>query len=87
MNSLFSAVFSLLYLWRMFRYSKKLSWISLILLLISMAVIVWIGIIQTKFEKEKMEMDSDASSRIYQFINGIAKYVLQGWKTVRCLNI
>lgn len=77
-NSLFSAVFSLLYLWRMFRYSKKLSWISLILLLISMAVIVWIGIIQTKFEKEKMEMDSDASSRIYQFINGIAKIRIAG---------
>ena len=43
-----------------------------------MAVIVWIGIIQTKFEKEKMEMDSDASSRIYQFINGIAKIRIAG---------
>ena len=77
-NSLLSAVFSLLYLWRMFRYSKKLSAISLILLVICMVVIVWIGIIQTRFEKEKMELDSEASSRIYQFINGISKIRIAG---------
>jgi ATP-binding cassette subfamily C protein len=73
-----SAVFSLLYLWQMFRYSKKLSVTTLILLLICMAFVVWIGIIQTKYEQEKMELDAKAGSILYQFINGIAKIRIAG---------
>lgn len=77
-KTLLSAVFSLLYLWRMFKYSKKLSGISLVLLLGCMAVIVIIGIIQTKYEKEKMELDTKAGSVMYQFLNGIAKIRIAG---------
>lgn len=77
-NSLFSAVFSLLYLWRMFRYSKRLSKTALILLLLCMGIIIFIGIIQTKYEKEKMELDSEAGSKMYQFINGISKIRIAG---------
>ena len=69
-NMLFSAVFSLMYLWRMFRYSKKLSIVSLIMLAVCMALIVWIGIVQTKYESEKMEVDSKAQSCMYQFLSG-----------------
>jgi len=77
-KTLLSAVFSLLYLWRMFKYSKKLSWVSLIMLLVCMAVIVWIGILQTKYETEKMELDSKTSSVMYQFLNGISKIRIAG---------
>lgn len=77
-KSLLSAIFSLLYLWRMFKYSKKLSWVSLVMLLICMAMIIWIGILQTKYETEKMEIDSKASSVIYQFLNGISKIRIAG---------
>lgn len=77
-KTLLSAVFSLLYLWRMFKYSKKLSGITLILLLGCMAVIIIIGIIQTKYEKEKMELDTKAGSIMYQFLNGIAKIRIAG---------
>jgi len=77
-NTLLSAVFSLMYLWRMFKYSKKLSLVSLIMLSVCVAVIVMIGIVQTKYEKEKMELDSKASSVMYQFLNGIAKIRIAG---------
>lgn len=73
-----TALFSLLYLWRMFKYSGKLSAVSLIMLLACMAVIVLIGFIQTRYEKEKMEMDSKASSVMYQFLNGISKIRIAG---------
>lgn len=77
-KTMLSAVFSLMYLWRMFKYSKKLSWVSILMLVVCMIVIVVIGIIQTKYEKEKMEMDTEASSALYQFLNGIAKIRIAG---------
>lgn len=77
-NMLFSAVFSLMYLWRMFRYSKKLSIVSLIMLAVCMALILWIGIVQTKYESEKMEVDSKAQSCMYQFLSGISKIRIAG---------
>ena len=72
-KTILSAVFSLLYLWRMFQYSKKLTSVSLVMLLICMLVIMWIGILQTKYEVKKMELDSKTSSVMYQFLNGISK--------------
>ncbi len=77
-KTVLSAVFSLLYLFRMFKYSGKLTRVSLILLLVCMAVIVIIGIVQTRYEKEKMELDSRTSSLMYQFLNGIAKIRIAG---------
>ena len=77
-NTFFSSVFSLLYLFRMFKYSKKLSGISLVMLIICMVIVVWIGIVQTKYEKRKMELDSKTSSIMYQFLNGISKIRIAG---------
>lgn len=77
-KTILSAVFSLLYLWRMFQYSKKLTSVSLVMLLICMLVIVWIGILQTKYEVKKMELDSKTSSVMYQFLNGISKIRIAG---------
>lgn len=77
-KTVLSAVFSLLYLWRMFKYSKKLSGVSLIMLIICMLLIVYIGIRQTKYESKKMEIDSKASSVMYQFLNGISKIRIAG---------
>lgn len=77
-KTVLSAVFSLLYLWRMFRYSKKLTGVSLLLLLLCMLIIVCIGILQTKYETKKMELDSKTSSIMYQFLNGISKIRIAG---------
>ena len=72
-NTLLSAFFSLLYLWRMFRYSRKMAGVSLVLLTVLLGVIVYIGIRQTKYEAQKMKVDHKANSDIFQFLSGIAK--------------
>lgn len=77
-KSLLSAVFSLLYLWRMFSYSPKLCWSSLILLVVSMLLIVWIGIRQTKYEREKLEKDIESRTLMNQLISGISKIRIAG---------
>ena len=77
-KTLLTAVFSLMYLWRMFQYSKKLSTVSIVMVQICMAVIIIIGILQTKYEKEKMELDSKAGSVMYQFLSGITKIRIAG---------
>lgn len=77
-RSALSAVFSLLYLWRMFKYSKKLSGMALVLLLLVMAYIVWVGIRQTRLERQKLDEDLKAQSRIHQLIAGISKIRIAG---------
>ena len=72
-NAALSAVFSLLYLWRMFQYSKKMSAISLVFLVLVLGVIVYIGIRQTRYEAQKMKVDNASKSDIFQFLSGIAK--------------
>ena len=49
-TSVLSALFSLLYLWRMYHYSKQLARTALILLAAVLAVLLYIGIRQTKYE-------------------------------------
>lgn len=77
-KTLLSAVFSLLYLFRMFKYSKKLSWTSLFVLIACMALIVWIGIQQTKYEREKLEKEMESQSLMHQLLMGIAKVRIAG---------
>lgn len=77
-KALLGAVFSLLYLWRMFHYSKKLSWPSLALLVVCMALIAWIGIRQTRYEKEKLEKDMESRTLMNQLIRGISKIRIAG---------
>jgi ATP-binding cassette subfamily C protein len=77
-KSLLSAVFSLLYLWRMFKYSKKMSWTALLLLILCMALIVWIGIRQTKYDKQKLEKEMESQTLMHQLLMGIAKIRIAG---------
>jgi ATP-binding cassette subfamily C protein len=68
-----TALFSTMYLIRMFRYSKDMSVTALVLLLVTAVVLVWFGIRQIRYEKDKMLIDMDAKSDIFQFISGIEK--------------
>lgn len=68
-----AALFSLLYLWRMFRYSPTMAWISILMVAIGGAVIVLLGYRQIKYEKAKLLADGDISSLMYQQISGISK--------------
>lgn len=72
-NAALSAVFSLLYVWRMFKYSSKMSWWAIAMLAVSMGIVIWTGIRQTRYEREKIEVDKIGNSMIFQFLGGISK--------------
>ena len=73
-----TAVFSLMYLWRMFKYSSKLSWISIWMLLAAMLIILLLGRRELKHEREQMELDGLVASMMFQFLNGISKLRIAG---------
>ena len=75
---LLSAFFSLLYLWRMHKYSSKLSRTALILLAVVMVYIIGLSIRQIRQEKQKLELDMKSQTTIYQLIKGISKIRIAG---------
>ena len=68
-----SAVFSLLYLWRMYRYSSAMSNAALVLLAAVSAVIILCGLLQTGYERRKQEADNQLSSISFQLLSGVSK--------------
>lgn len=68
-----SAVFSLLYLMQMNKYSSELMKFSLIMVLIVMAVVVLLSFLKMKFEKKYLEDSAEANSRMFQYLSGIQK--------------
>ena len=85
-TSLLSALFSLLYLWRMFKYSGKMAGWSLVLLLVVVIYIVIMGIRQTKYEASKLAVDTHAQATSYQIISGISKIRIAGAEDRAILN-
>lgn len=79
-----SALFSLLYLWRMFHYSKKLAVWGLIMLIVVAAIIVFLSLKQIRFEREMRDVDLETQSRAFQYISGIAK-IRNAWAEDRAL--
>ena len=73
-----TALFSVFYLWRMYGYSKKLFWFSLVMVFLGMALIGFLGYRQTRFERQKMELDGKISSLLYQLLGGISKIRIAG---------
>ena len=71
-------VFSLLYLYRMFKYAKKLSWWALIMLLIYAAIQFLINRSTIRYDEKIEERKGQASGRLYQFLNGIEKIRMAG---------
>ena len=76
-NSL-TALFSFIYLARMFKCSTKLSWVAVILCLVFNAIGIGFGILQMKYEKKKMNLDGRISSLLYQLIAGVGKLRIAG---------
>lgn len=66
-------LFSFMYLFRMFRYSKDMSVVALILLFVLALALLWLGVRQTKLEKEKRQQDILSNSLIFQLLSGIEK--------------
>ncbi len=72
------SLFSVLYLARMFRYSPKLAWTALLLLLAAMAVVALLGTCKLRYERARIQAETDAAGMLYQFLGGIQKIRLSG---------
>lgn len=74
----FATVFSLFYLWRMIKYSKKLTIWALIMVLVFALLMYILESFSLKYEKMEAEMNGDAAAKLYQFIGGIDKIRMAG---------
>lgn len=72
------AVFSLMYLFQMNKYAPDLMKFAIIMVIIVMAVIIFLAVRQTKYEKDLLEESAEATSRMYQFLSGIQKIRASG---------
>lgn len=72
------ALFSLLYLARMFHYSSKLAWTAVLLLLLTMAVMALLGTLKIRHERTRIQTETDAATMLYQFLGGVQKIRLSG---------
>lgn len=73
-----AALFSVLYLVRMFQYSGKLAWTALGVLVVYGLSMYWLGMRTLRYEKAAAECNGEASSRLYQYLNGIEKIRMAG---------
>ena len=83
-TSLLSALFSLLYLWRMFKYSKSMSVWSFAMLGVVMAFMLYLGFRQIKYERLKRETDIRTQSISFQNLTGISK-IRNAWSEDRAI--
>ncbi len=83
-TTLLSAVFSLLYLWRMFKYSRAMSVWAIVMLAVVMAFVLYMGFNQIKYEKLKRDADVKIQSISFQNILGINK-IRDAWAEDRAI--
>lgn len=77
-TAVLSSLFSCMYLFQMFKYSKNMSIAAIIILLIVIAIIIAIGLHQIKDEKEIIKLDAASQSQLFQTIKGISKLRMAG---------
>lgn len=73
-----SALFSIVYLIRMCTYSGKLSWVGVGMYLIYTLLVVLLTSLMHKCEAEIAEANGEASSKLYQYLNGVDKIRMAG---------
>lgn len=73
-----STLFSVVYLIRMFKYTAKLTWVALAMVLIYALLMALINMSTLKYEKKAAEYKGESSSKLYQYLNGIEKIRMAG---------
>ncbi|MBQ5659155.1 MAG: NHLP bacteriocin export ABC transporter permease/ATPase subunit [Peptococcaceae bacterium] len=73
-----TAILSVAYLWRMFTYSGSLSWMAVWMFLPVMALGLYLGRKELKAERELVASNSEATSMMFQFLQGISKLRIAG---------
>ena len=73
-----SALFSVFYLFRMFKYNGKLTWISLAIYLVYLLFITAITSTARKGQLRAAEARSESSGKLFQYLNGVDKIRMAG---------
>ncbi len=73
-----ATVFSLLYLFRMFQYSKALAGWALLMLAIYAGMLLLFSRSTLRYDKDIEKRKGEASAKLFQFLNGIEKIRLAG---------
>lgn len=73
-----SALFSVFYLIRMFTYNSGLTWLSIAIYAVYLVIIVAITSTAKKGQLRIAEAESEASSRLYQYLSGVDKIRMAG---------
>ncbi len=73
-----ATVFSVVYLIKMFRYSGKLTWFAILMLLVYALIISLISVLTIRFNKQAEDNRGKASAKLYQFLSGIEKIRMAG---------
>lgn len=71
-------VFSLLYLWRMFKYAKKLVGWAIVMILVYSLIIFLISKSTLRLQSKIQEIRGSLSSKLFQFLCGIEKIRMSG---------
>lgn len=73
-----AAVFSLLYLYKMFRYSSKLTWMALLMMAVYGALLFFLSVRSMRYSREIESCKGRASGRLYQYLTGVEKIRMAG---------
>ncbi len=77
-NTITSSIFSLFFLIMLFRYSVKLAFISLALLIAVFLISMAINISQLKYQKKLVEGNNRMSGKVFDWLNGLMKIKISG---------
>lgn len=77
-GTVLSTLFSLLYIFKMFSYSSKLSWIAIAMLLIYVLIVFLLGKKTVALNSEMEDINVIAKSKMYQYLCGIEKIKISG---------
>lgn len=73
-----SALFSVFYLIRMFKYNSKLTWLSIAIYAVYLVIIVVVTSTVHKGQVRIAEAESESSGKLYQYLNGADKIRMAG---------
>ncbi|MBF4692599.1 NHLP bacteriocin export ABC transporter permease/ATPase subunit [Fusibacter ferrireducens] len=81
LNTIISGIFSIFNGFLMFRYSSKLAWTGLGLIVIAIAFTIGLGFFQIRYERQWVEVTNKISGLVLQIIGGVSKFRVSGSET------
>ncbi len=77
-STIITGVFSILYVFQVFKYGKKLGIYAIVMILILMVISYLFGKVQMKYEREFLEITNKTSGLVLQLFTAVAKFRVAG---------